>query len=130
MLESDSSAFARHTSEGISVVDAEEFIDGASINWRRLGQFSIGALLSAVFAAWTELVFAIGDLTLSFPEFLGAFLSRLVTLWANLGFAAVRGSWSEASSAISEAGAFALVASIALVFLSQWIILQGVQRLG
>lgn len=78
--------------------------------------------------AYAETIFAIGDLIFAAPAFFAGYLENIIRLWANVGLAAVSGSWREALAFVNDAGIFGLVVSVGLVIGSWWIISKGVDR--
>ncbi|WP_135304114.1 hypothetical protein [Haloarcula amylovorans] len=108
------------------MVSASDFVDGTSIQWRRLGTVLFGAGIGAYFWGTISAFLALVDIPLSFMSGLTNFVGAFYGVLTGLPAVIIRSGFAAAVPYITSAGIagflLALLIALATLFISAWVV--------
>lgn len=103
------------------MVRASDFVDGANVQWQRLGRTIVGGALGAIFVGWTSVVLGLADLVIRPLEWLGGHLGRVVEALALTPARFVGGTWLGPLEFVRGGGPLAFVFAVSIVLLTLYV---------
>lgn len=104
------------------MVSASDFVDGADVQWQRLGRTLVGAVFGAIFTGWASIVLGVADLVIRPLEWLAGFLGTLVEVLVGTPARLVEESFDGAVAFVLDAGPLAFVFAVAIVMLTLYVV--------
>jgi hypothetical protein len=113
----------------LTVAEASDFVNGADVEWARLGRTLVGATIGAWFTGLVSVLLGLSDLPLAVAEWLAGFLGKLVELVVGIPAGIVRGSWAPAAAFLEGTGPAGFVLALAIVLLTLYVVARVVNLL-
>jgi len=102
--------------------EGSDFVDGSSVEWKRVAQVIFGGALLAFYRSIAQFILEVRDAIAGLLGGVSSFYGELVRLVYGLPATVIAGSWASAEEFVAGSGPAGFIVALGIVLATFWII--------